>query len=263
MLIGFVGLLDVLGFSALISGGDEGARLKRYLECINTVLGDSADSAVDYVVFSDNIVLTTRDDAEASFQALLARCSTLFGLLLGQEIALRGAIAHGSFFRESSAGGVFVAGRAVVDAYTFETKQDWVGIMLAPSALRRMPDLAERCAIASPSTEDGLKAIRERLAWAAFVQTCFAIPFHSSTPFENSDFNGFAIVPTHGVTEFAPLRDSLGASLKAVEWLKSLAPDPPAQAKYQRAHRWLFPIYQKWHDVAYWSERFNETKWPA
>src|SRR5436190_11507789 len=119
MLIGFVALLDVLGFSSLVMGGDEGARLSQYLEGIRTALGDSVGKALDYVVFSDTIVLTTRDASEESFQVLLARSSALFGLMLKREIALRGAIAYGSFVREATPGGVFVAGKAVIEAYTF------------------------------------------------------------------------------------------------------------------------------------------------
>src|SRR5712691_11296008 len=122
---GFVALLDVLGFSALVMGGDSEGRLNRYLDVIQQALGDSIGSALDYVVFSDTIVLTTRDDSETSFQVLISRCSALFGLMLENDIALRGAISLGSFFREESRGGVFVAGKAVVDAYTVETQRDW------------------------------------------------------------------------------------------------------------------------------------------
>src|SRR6266705_707363 len=145
MLTGYVALLDVLGFSSLVSGSDEGSRLLRYLECLQEALANDENSpSVDYVVFSDSITLPTRDDSEASLQALLRQCSRTFGLMLKEEIPLRGAIAHGSFFRTSSRGGTFVAGKAIIDAYMFETKQDWVGIMLAPSARKTIPNLEER-----------------------------------------------------------------------------------------------------------------------
>src|SRR5437016_4652190 len=95
---GFVALLDVLGFSALVSGGDEGGRLKIYLDCIRDTFAPSGSaSPLEYVVFSDTIVITTHDDSESSFLQLLQKCSALFGRMLVRDIALRGAIAHGSF----------------------------------------------------------------------------------------------------------------------------------------------------------------------
>jgi hypothetical protein len=63
--------------------------------------------------------------------------------MLENEIALRGAIAYGDYRREKNAGGVFVAGKAIVDAYTFERQQDWVGVMLAPTTVRRFSGLKE------------------------------------------------------------------------------------------------------------------------
>ncbi len=130
--------------------------------------------------------------------------------MLRSEIALRGAIACGSFSRSvvPSGSGVFVAGRAILDAYHFETVQDWVGIMLAPSTIKRVPDLAKRCALSTVNLnlEETHRAIREQIPWTAFVQPCYNIPFHASNPFENNDFSGFAIVPTDGVAERAHLR---------------------------------------------------------
>ncbi len=255
---GYVALLDVLGFSLLVSGDGENQRLQEYLRCLQEALDvDQEGPSVDYVVFSDSIVLTTTDSHEALLE-LLSRCSRLLGLMLERNIALRGAIAYGSYFRSSELTGVFVAGRAVLDAYRFERAQDWVGIMLAPSVIKQVPDLTDRCNIEDGSSVEKQEALHRRLRWAAFVQPCFQIPFHSTSPFESTDFSGFAIVPSDGVAEPASLRDSLDRSLRALERLKSLAPDPSAQHKYNSPHGWLWEIRSKWREVAYWAERFAQ-----
>src|SRR6267378_3580793 len=99
MQVGFLALLDVLGFSSLVSGDEHGGRLQRYLDCVNKSLCEGVRGhEVDYVVFSDSIVLTTRESSmEASLQALVLRCSRLLGLMLENEVAMRGAIAYGSY----------------------------------------------------------------------------------------------------------------------------------------------------------------------
>src|SRR5438445_5418829 len=202
MQVGFVALLDVLGFASLVSGDAKGDRLQDYLHCLQKAFDVGTGSPeVAFVVFSDSIVLTTGDDSEKSLQALLLQCSRTLGLMLEKEISLRGAIAQGSYFRSEVPGGVFVAGKSIIDAYTFEKAQDWVGIMLAPSAVKRVPDLNERCRLYRPSSRESVRELGERLRWAAVIQRCSSIPFHSNHPFENNSYDGFAIVPSAGDLE--------------------------------------------------------------
>ena len=258
MPVGYVALLDVLGFSSLVSSDGDGRRLESYLECLQNALRiDASRPQVDFVVFSDSIVLTTSEDSEGSLPALLLGSSRVLGLMLAAGIPVRGAIAYGSYSRRAVSSSVFVAGKAIIDAYRFEMAQDWVGIMLAPSAVERVPRLAELCSIGVgfPSVEE-LVALGGRVQWAAFVQPCHRIPFHSIRPAEEYEFDGYAIVPSNGDTAARALRDSLTQSLKSLNWLKSLAPDPSAQAKYNSSHNWLYTIQQRWSEIVSWHERY-------
>ena len=258
---GFVALLDVLGFSSLVASDGEGKHLERYLACLQEALDfESGGPTVDYVAFSDSIVLTTQEDSEPALQAILLRCSRAFGMMLRHEIALRGAIAYGSFFRSDSPSGVFVAGRAILDAYRFETLQDWVGIMLAPSTIKRVSDLANRFKLPSGDmvSEEIRRAIRKHIPWTAFIQPCPSIPFHGGHPLENNNFSGFAVVPTDGVAEPAALRDSVEQSLQALAWLRSVAPSPSSQMKYSRSEAWLMKIRDQWCDVVSAEDRLRK-----
>src|SRR2546427_4987984 len=149
MQVGYVALIDVLGFSSLVSGDSEGRRLEVYLNTLEAALG-APTREVKSVVFSDSIVLTTEHDAPTSLQALVLRCSKLLGLMLQSDIALRGAIAHGSFVRRDLQDGIFVAGTAIVAAHRFDTAQGLVGIMLSPSALRHVSRPRKPCALSRP-----------------------------------------------------------------------------------------------------------------
>jgi hypothetical protein len=244
---GFVAMLDVLGFSALVSGDDD--RLNSYVSCLQEVIGDPDASKVEYVVFSDSIVLTTGKDVD-SFQSLIQRCSHVLGLMLDKEIALRGAVAYGDYIREKNSGGVFVAGKAIIDAYNFEQQQDWVGIMLAPSAIRQKPDLTQLCVIGTAHNETEIAQLQQRLKWCSFVQPCHMIAFHSDNPIESNYFDGFAIVPTTGTMNPRTLTNDLDRCMSRLKWLKSLAPNPSAQKKYQQADQWLYPICGQWRDIA-------------
>jgi hypothetical protein len=260
MPVGYAALLDVLGFSNLVSGEGAATRLAAYRDGLQTALGAATVGVnVEYVVFSDSIVITTPDDSDQSLQTLIRRCSNLLGLMLERDIALRGAIACGSYERTAVGGSVFIAGTAILDAYRFETAQDWVGIMLTPSVLRRIPDLEARCSLGTyRSTREAIEQLCERLPWAAFVQRCSRIPFHAKSPFDDHDFEGFAVVPTTGPPEPIAISESLTRALGKLQWLKSLAPDPAAQAKYKNAHQWLDSIKQQWREILGWVEQFTE-----
>ena len=178
----------------------------------------------------------------------------MFGALLRNEIPVRGAISHGTYVSEKTDSGRFVAGRAIIDAYQFEGRQDWIGIMLAPSVVRQVPDLRARCKLEDPSTEALLTGLIARLPWAAFVQPCNQIPFHGA-PLEIANYDGFAIVPSTRSRDPAALRDGLLQSLESLRRLRSLAPNPQTQRKHDRSIQWLTGIQREWHLAAFRQEQ--------
>jgi hypothetical protein len=244
---GFVALLDVLGFSALVRDSGE-AGIQRYLNCLQNV---TEHTDVKYVVFSDSIVLSAKGDSPDSFIAVAGACSRLLYDLLNVDIKLRGAIAFGTFIRVAIGESVFVAGRAVIEAYQFEQQQDWIGVMLAPSAVAQVPDLNDKCRLPGDGVPMTFKDVEARYPWPALIQRCRGIPFHPSSPFEPSVSDGFAVVPTNGLIEAAQIRDSVKIAMDRLEWLRLLAPTPDSQRKYQPTHNWLNQIQVRWHDIAY------------
>ena len=261
MTTGYVALLDVLGFSDLISGRPGDQNFSSYLECIKESLDDeSVGAIVPYIVFSDSIVLTSDDSSVESLHSVVLRCSRLFGRMLAKGIAIRGAVSYGDYSRATTGGGIFVAGRAIIEAYRFEQTQDWVGIMLTPSILRQIPDKFTQFVITADDrvdTLEGLDAIRLRARWSGFVQEIYNIPFHNDNPFNESFFHGFAIVPTDGVANEQSIMTSLGNSLKSLKNLKMYSPNPATQRKYSHAESWLSTIHAKWADLVWRRARLD------
>ena len=258
-MIGYVALLDVLGFKSIIAGDRLDEKLQEYLQALEDVTKTSAqDAAVKYVVFSDSIVLTSGDSID-SFKSLLSVCSQLFCMMLEKEFPLRGAVTYGTYLLEPNSNGTFVAGRAVVDAYGFETAQDWVGVMVAPQAIRQIPDLKEQCRIVDGHS--GRQTINEQqFPLCTVLQPYSQIPFHRIDSFEPNNYNGFAIVPTDGSSEPARVRDSLSRSYEKLKWLEHLAPDPQTQRKFQNTSAWIYNLLGTWQDIAHSKERMEEQK---
>jgi hypothetical protein len=240
----YVALLDVLGFSDLVRGDSASQRLKEYLDCVTAA---TAPRGVQSVVFSDSIVLTAKDQDEQGLLNIAQASSLLMGTLLKKGIALRGAIAFGNVFRRSLEESVFVAGRAIVDAYHFERIQQWVGVMLTPSAVARIPDLRQRCELSIHNQD--LSIIRKQVRWAAYIQPWGGIPFRGVNANESDPFDGFAVVPTTGAIELLSHHLMLDDIRESLAWLRSLAPSPQDQRKYSESMRWVDSVRNPWPTI--------------
>jgi hypothetical protein len=242
---GYIALLDILGFEQLVSRESHVEELERY---IGTITEASEHSGLEFVLFSDTIVITTSDTSEDLLKDLVRCCSRLFGRLLIEGIPLRGAVAKGSFIRNKTEAGVFLAGRAVVDAYRFEKKQNWVGILLTPSVLTNIPNLSRYCGVVGRNVS-GAQLVLEasRLDWKRCVQPCDSVPFHSDTAIDPPFYEGFALVPTKSdVRTHDGILSEIEDMQKSLIRLKSLAPDPSAQKKYTSAQEWLGVVKGRW-----------------
>lgn len=239
---GYVALFDVLGFSERVVR-DALHGLDAYIRTVTDMTEPNRN--IGTILFSDTVVLYTFDDSDHSFHAITVACSRLFHGLVLAGVPIRGAVSHGDFVRsENDAHGTVIAGRPIIDAHHYESRLQWIGIMLAPSVLEHRQDLtAEACSLgrALPypeETEQAASALKTLM-----IQPCSSVPLEDGhgqiTPFE-----GFAIVPI-GLTErpsLEAIRESLDRARNKLERLKQLAPEARSQAKYQRSIDWLSQI---------------------
>ena len=103
---GYIALLDVLGFSELISRESRNDDLQRYFDAID-VATNSDGQPVEFVLFSDTIVISAPDDSERSLLAVLRAASFAMHYLLAASLPVRGAISHGGYLRSQSEKGWF------------------------------------------------------------------------------------------------------------------------------------------------------------
>src|ERR1017187_4451730 len=177
----YIALLDVLGFSALVASDRDGVRLGEYLDALTlAVTGHESSATIEYLAFSDTVILTSPDATDEAFNSLVVACARCMNLLLKKQVAVRGAIARGHVLVKKAGNNTFVAGSAVVDAYRYEQLQDWVGIMLAPSARAALPRLEISCEVSAPNSDVDVADLAARLPLAGCLRICHGIPFHAS-----------------------------------------------------------------------------------
>lgn len=242
---GYVALVDVLGFRELVGRDDH----LQYMDTVAELIDEPQDSQLlQYVLFSDTVIVNTKTDDEEALWLLLRACSGLFAALLEQQIPLRGAIAFGQFDRSLGTDrGVIVAGRPIVEAYHYELKQDWIGMMLCPSVLRRVPDLATKCSF-PPRDGKGSEEYLRDLRWPLVLKQWGGIPFHVHNPMIDPDSQeGFAVVPmSKDVASASQALKSIENAQILLQRMRIVSPDPTSQRKYRNAIFFLNSVLEDW-----------------
>jgi hypothetical protein len=134
----FVGLFDILGFRELVRNKE----LSKVADTYRKAKSDIQDS-INYVndlhryyrrkdrvkfrAFSDTFLIYTSGTSENCFLSILGACGSLFSAAVEHSLPLRGSVTRGPLMSSS---GVEL-GKAIVEAYENEQKQDWIGCWIA------------------------------------------------------------------------------------------------------------------------------------
>src|SRR3972149_7120522 len=137
----FVALFDILGFSDLVKDNELDKVVRTYLrakkEFENTISHINAilqKDAVSFRNFSDTFLIYTSEVNDMSFLALLAACDSLFLAAIENELLIRGAITVGELIVSD---GIEI-GKAIVEAYENEKKQDWIGCWITDHCMNKI-----------------------------------------------------------------------------------------------------------------------------
>lgn len=139
----FVAMLDVLGFTKLVSTTPLAAlvtsyegllQMKRNAARVPVLApGGGYVHQVGTTIFSDTIVLWCDDDP-SSLDTFLTAVAALMARAIDQDWLLRGGVAYGDAVMCKDIR-IFV-GQPIIDAYHMEQTQQWVGAALHPSCLQ-------------------------------------------------------------------------------------------------------------------------------
>jgi hypothetical protein len=134
----WVAYFDLLGISSLIKSNEYLDVFYAYAEAMREVKQDKIEE-VHPVWFSDTFILYSNGDASAGFDespfgfvALHSVARGFMHSLTLKQIPVRGAIAYGDFYADSTNELFF--GNALLEAHRYGESQDWLGLILTPSA---------------------------------------------------------------------------------------------------------------------------------
>jgi hypothetical protein len=130
----FVAFLDVLGFRNVMIELAQSTPHDLFHAIVDAFWFESATSTVDLRIWSDSIIIVSRDDELSSFISVANVINNLRDTFLERGLLLRGGVSFGAHFDEF---GILIS-PALVEAVDLEKKASTPRIVCAPSVADRV-----------------------------------------------------------------------------------------------------------------------------
>ena len=139
----WIGIFDILGFKNLIRLAEHEIHRELLTEKLDeltqTLNSDPVKHGrLDYLIFSDTFVVLAPDLEPSSYPWFLRACKNLIDRSIYIELPLRGAISVGLIFVTMEP--PIILESSFVEAYEYCEDQDWIGLLLTPSATSALRD---------------------------------------------------------------------------------------------------------------------------
>lgn len=131
--------LDLLGFKNLVRTGAVEQVIPLYKEVIRVLEQHAAPKeklGISHSWFSDTFIIFSRGDSSQEFALVEQAGRLFFQKLILSRIPVRGALTFGKLYSQLERN-IFI-GEALIDAYEYGEKQDWLGFLLTPRVYEKL-----------------------------------------------------------------------------------------------------------------------------
>ncbi len=137
----WIGVFDILGFRNLIRKADQDFPRAVLTDTLGELLDglkseEARQGKLESLVFSDTLVVFAPNLEPSSYGWFLLHCKKLLNTSIQIRLPVRGAISKGTTFTAEEH--PIVLGPGFVEAYEFCEDQDWIGLIVAPSATQAL-----------------------------------------------------------------------------------------------------------------------------
>lgn len=258
-----VAFLDILGFSHTISREENFEnKFEQYIQIIEDTV-KSIDSNIEYILSSDSIILTTTKNEESFIKFVNVLSTLSYKLLIDLNIPLKGCVTDGKISRFKRGNlGTIIAGQPIIEAYGYEQKQNWIGIMISPNTVKSFPVIKEYCDIQDIlKRKNDIVAKLKKIKEDNYISLMISIQKYDNIPFKSYDkgFAGFVILPCEKDTylNLTFISFCLWLYKDHITELMLYASNPDIQLKYENTNRFINEVFSNF-DTLYNNEFFQK-----
>lgn len=209
---GYIGVFDILGFKRRIDNADNEVlrdilteKLADLFEVLESDITEHGE--LTFTVFSDTFVVHTPDSVGSSYGWFLRQCKNLIERSIHVRLPLRGAISSGQVFTSDNP--PIIIGKPFIEAYEYCEDQNWIGLLLTPSATTAISDLG-----LEPLHHDFISDKSIPLKKKS-VENVLAYRFQNGS----ANFKSPLLGPLEEMRHFAPVKDKKKYD-KTIEFIK-------------------------------------------
>lgn len=138
----WIASLDILGFSNLVNIQGDTIKIdflqddyEETLLHLKSQCKIYEPDSLKYLWFSDTFIMYTLDDSAKSYTIIQQAAKHFITNCIYSCIPIRGAISTGTLIRSND--NKAVMGNAFIDAHLYGEDQDWIGLLLTPTAIQK------------------------------------------------------------------------------------------------------------------------------
>jgi hypothetical protein len=141
----YIAHFDILGFKSRINNDDSSLPIVILKETIDEILEElqkginNFSSSIGYTYYADTFIIFSKTEDSSGYPALVRAAKNLILCCITNRLPVRGAIAYGEVsFRHDER---IIIGKAALESYTYCEDQDWIGLLLTPTACQQLKSI--------------------------------------------------------------------------------------------------------------------------
>lgn len=133
---------DILGFKSLIEKEDQSLELELLKSKITEVISkldaeiEKHDACIDYQFYADTFIIISKNDRINDYPSLIRVSKNFINACIYNRIPIRGAISFGDV--QLGHQKKIIIGKAFLEAHVYGEDQNWIGLILTPSATNQL-----------------------------------------------------------------------------------------------------------------------------
>jgi hypothetical protein len=141
----WVAHFDILGFKERIDYEAKSLHLELLLSSVKEVIEklerkiDRLDGAIAYESYADTFIIYADTDEKDVYSNILRASKDFLTTCINKGLPVRGAISYGELI--FALGGKMIIGRALLESNQYGEDQNWIGLILTPSASAQLESM--------------------------------------------------------------------------------------------------------------------------
>lgn len=141
----WIGHFDILGFKELINHQDQTLLLEILKSSIDEVIEhleetiQDFDDIISYVIYADTFILYSRKSDAGGYPEMDLTSKNFMETCITKRLPVRGAISFGELILGHN--NRIIMGKAFLESYEYGEDQNWIGLMLTPTASAQLKSM--------------------------------------------------------------------------------------------------------------------------